>query len=767
MDRLSAFTTLNFEPVLPESNPSLRTYLRERGLPNPTPFPVILVQTPASPQDNIPTDDLLRKQLRFEGKSPIEIDTLVERARTVEHTSQRIGTLNAHFELINNETWLADETDMRSLGERKSRIAHWWRVTSRSVLVWGAVFSAALVVMTALLARQGSSLNPVIGVGAVISVLLTVYAGWSTWRTSRVTEHWSEHDTALWVQTIHAVELSAVQKELLDLVDTLKDHQRDEMLNIGELSRPLKVAQGKLDETLEKGLFQYNQHLLAARAAAESAGQQAMVGIADDQLRQLAQHSALFNAGSGVDQAHPNPRTRATTANHASDRTLAITLAALFALVISPAVLGLPSLAIAVDKCSYAIAEVRIDSCPDITGLDATYLDLTESDLSDRDVSRSDFTSTLFDDADLTNSDFTFTNLTDASLTKTTARGSMFRGAQATAADFSGSDLRQADLTEADISDANFEEVDLERARFTGSVANAATFNGSDAEGADFTETDLTGADFSDVTLTDAVFLGANLSGADLSGADLSGADLRGIDFQEVDLKDAVLTDVNLSGVNLAGLDLSGLNLAGADLSDADLTNASLADANLLEADLSGAQISGLTLAGASLGGVSVKALLAGGADLSDVDLSGADLSGLAGSEINLPGATLDGVDLSGYDLAGSILDGASLVGSNLEGATLSGGSFIGTNFSDASFAIAELSEATFTEARFTSADMTDVRALDGDFREATFTGAELEEADFSGSNMRNARGLGSNAAAAQWVDATCPDGQRSEICRS
>jgi len=773
MDRLSVFANLPFNHLLPSSNPSLRAYLRERGVTNPTPFPVIAIQSSDLQDERLPSDELLRSQLRFEGKSPVEVDDLVSRAQRVEYVARQVSELNRHLQTFASRDWIQHEVHVRRLTERKSRMARWWRGASRHLLVWSAVTAAALVVATALLARQGSALSPLLGVGVALVVLLTAYAGFSAWQLSRTTsDECAENDPAVWAQSVSAIEFSTTQPRMLDIEKLVQEHVEQDSAVLGDLIRPLLAATSELEETLRYCYWSYSAQLKAALNAARATGNESMASSAEIQLQEIGVVDTAFTPVEPTDMSGLTTPDFAPNRSFVEDRNLTIVLTTAFALVASSAILALPSLAIANDKCSYAISEVRINDCDDVTKLDAVELDLKGVDLAGRDTSQSDFTASDLTDADLSDTDLSYATLTGATLKNSSAQAAVLQGAFAAKADFRDADLTESEITGADLSNSQFADAVLREANFSDSLAPDSSFVGIDGDQTNFSNAGLQGADFTDASLTGAIFVGADLTGATLTGTDLSqanftGATLRDIDFSQVDLSGAILDGVDLSGADLADLDLSGLSLAGADLSESTLTNASLAGANLVGADLTGAEITGLTLADASLGGVSVKALLDGGADLSSVDLSGADLSGLEGAEINLPGATLDGVDLSGYDLTGAILDAASLIGANLDGALMTGASFTDADLSDASFVVAEMSEANFSGALFNRADLTDVRALGSDFQGAGFAGTNLDGADFSDSNMRNARGLGQNAAAAQWVDATCPNGQESEICRS
>lgn len=773
MNPITAFVNLPIEPLLSEENPAVRALVRDRGFSKPMPYPVVSEQPGETTAIHLPSDDLLRRQLEFEGKSPLEVADLLAQARIAEQASRRLATINDALSGINSHSRLERESEVHRVYERKSRVASWWRFASRHMVMWSAVAAAALAVATALLARQGSSLDPILIAGIAIVIALTVYAGFAARQRSIDTiDTHPEHSSAVWSQTVAAFDYQSAQSLLQEASDLIDSTLTTVSGSLGGILTPLTAARDQLQETASDCYWSYRNIVLAARDEVASGSSATLHAPAERQLEALTAAEAHFAPPSGGADTTTHDERFRVSSNLASDRTVAVALSSLFALTLSPAILGLPAAAIANDKCSYAIAEVRIDLCEDITGLDAVNLSLPKVDFQDRDVSGSDFQGADLTEATLTDADLSYTNLSNSILIKAVAQRANFNGASATSVNLTEANLTESVMTGVDLTGALLTDGTLRDADFSGSILSNADITNANASQASFINTDATRVDFSEANLTDALFINADLTGAnfekaDLAGADFTGATLSGIDFASVDFSEATLDGVDLSGVDLSGLDLSGYSLLGADLSGANLTNTSLEDANLVDADLTGATITGLKLAGATLGGVSVKALLDGGADLEGVDLSGADLSGLAGAEINLPGATLNGVDLAGFDLTGANLDGASLEGANLDGAVLSEATFVDADLSGASLVESEMSQATFTGAQFTGADLTNARALDSDFAGASFIGAELQGADFSESNMRQARGLGSNAAQAQWVDAICPGGQQAEICRS
>ena len=764
------------QPLLETTNSTLRDYLRYRDLDRQQPIPVLAIPHDSDDPRNVPSDELLRSQLSFDGVGPIAAEDFLEQAAAIRDATEQLEILNRRFAGIQDGASLGQDAHVQQLSERKSRVARWWRHACRSVVMWSLVAAAALVVVTALLSRYDLSLQPVIVTGIVITVVIVAIAALIVVKLSRQsTDANAEHSLSLWEQSLAALEYQSAFENATKVLTRLSRQ------NVGSLESPaatsgivesFRSVQDRLNSTISACFWHYKGLVTSVRDAAAADRNDSLFAEAENHLRELVGVEHKFGSPYPVNEDESSGSISRFRLNLSHDRHVAVILAALFALIATPVIVALPSVAIANDACSYAVAQVRIDKCENLTRLKAAGLNAPKVNLSGRDVSESDFSDANLREANLTETDLSFTTLTGAKLFKVSANKSDFSGASAEAIDLSEALLDEANLAGVLFAGARLTGSIVTKADFTGSIFTNASLASANATGANFSDADLTNVDFTNANLTNAIFVGADLSGADLketklSGADMTGAVLRGIDLGEVDLTGVILDRVDLSNLDLTEYDLSGLSLAGANLSGANLTNASLEGTNLVGANLSGATIKGVKLAGAALGGVSVKALLDGGANLENVDLSGADLTGLAGAEINLPGATLNGVDLSGFDLAGAILDGASLIEANLDGADMAGASFEGANLSGASLQVAEMSEANFTGASFGRADLTDARALRSVFERASFVGARLDGADFSESNMSQATGLASNAAAAQWRGATCPRGQTSEICRS
>lgn len=380
--------------------------------------------------------------------------------------------------------------------------------------------------------------------------------------------------------------------------------------------------------------------------------------------------------------------------------------------LVAGAVLALPSFFIASSKCAFAQASVRIAECKDLVGLDAAGADLTDAKLADR---------------DLTDANFTEANLT------------------------------QADLSRATLTTANLHAAKLPKAKLI-----SADLTGADLSGADLTDADLTGADLTGADLVGVTLGASNLSNAKLSGADLTGVDLTKAKLAGVDLTNAILDNSNLSGVKADGMNLAGSSLAGANLS-----NASMAKANLSGTYLTGANLTGLKIAGATLDGIPVQVLLDGKANMEGALLAGVDFNGVSGQPLNLQKVNMDGVNLSGLDLTKVNFDGSSLIGADLSESDLRGASLKDAVLAEASLELADASEAIMSGADLRNARLGSLRALKTDLRNSMMAMANLEGADFSSANLTGATGLGGNANGAMWRGATCPNGQKAEICRS
>lgn len=777
MQELRELRLFPVEPILDGTDPAMRDYLRDRGLEKPINYPLVALDLAANGGLQTVSDSLLRRQLEFEGVSPLEAEESLTATRLASSMVGRLTSSIRQIKALNDGRWFAREIVRQQTAERRIRVLTLWRFSARWAIIWSVTAALALAIVTVLLARDGLALNPVFIIGGVLIALLTIVAGVIAWnRASQSSVEFPQQESAIWAQSLAAVEyaqaFAETQINFDEAIRISRSFHNGSTMDLGHFHR-LEVLLDQLQSEVSQAFVNYRQLLLSAEVEARENGKPGLSNRAYEQLSQLDSVAREFGATSNpIIPALPELNDVDKRLNSQHDKNLATALAALFALVASSVILALPSTFFAASYCNYAIAEVRLESCEDLTKLKAEGLDLSGVDLAKRDVSEADFSKANLNEANMREAVATYSLFVDTQMTNVQATGADFGGSslagsdlsksQLKFADFSGTDLSGATVGAADVSDSNFVRAFMADAKLNTVKATKSDFSEAIMTGVDLTGADLTGASFRYANLTNAV-----LAGAKLAGADFTGAVLAGVDLAELDLEGVIMDEVDLRGQDLSGLNLAGLSLIGANLSKANLSGASLENAILLDADLTDATFSGLKLAGAELGGVSVKSLLDGDADLTGVDLSGADFAGLSGTQISLENATLNSVNLEGFDLSNAVFDGSSLIGANLDGAVLTGASFAGANLSGASLKVSELSNATFSKANFSRADLTNARALQSDFSDATMTLAKLQGADFSNSDMRGVTGLGANAALSQWNGATCPNGQEAEICRS
>jgi len=193
--------------------------------------------------------------------------------------------------------------------------------------------------------------------------------------------------------------------------------------------------------------------------------------------------------------------------------------------------------------------------------------------------------------ADFSGLDLTYLDLSDIDFRRANLAGADLFGSDLSRAKLSGADLSRARLDRTIIIGTDFAEANLTNA----SLLRPAAFSSYEVrahEAPRFAGADLSGARVFG-RFSDGDWHGANLSAIRM-GADRSAQELM---FR------TDLADCNLSGANLTGADLSGALLAFADLTDADLSSAILVGVDLSRADLTGADLTGADLTGADLDG--------------------------------------------------------------------------------------------------------------------------------------------------------------------
>lgn len=772
------FTVFPVRPLISVQLPAVRGYIRDRGLATPPAHAAVdELATSRELGEFAAGQDLVRHQLEFEGLSPIEAElgySAYDRAQAVAGDLLSVGR---QIDALLPGPWLVTEVQRCRLAERRSRVAQWWRFGTARVIPASLLAAGLAALVTFLLARSGVSLVVAAVLLAAVVAVIAAFGMFLVYRRAQATlPRMGQHSDAVWAQSLTALELQHTfamlrqidQQELGGLGGTLGSGRlRESALGV------VASAQDNVRRAVTSIFWSYRELVIQVVNQAQEVGNQALLSDAQRHLDELVVMESAFGL-----QPRDIPEIRFETVKDSDtesghvDMLASMSIVFVTSLVIAGPLVAITTSFTADRNCDYASAQVRIDDCEDLTNLKAQGVDLSGRNLANKDLSGSNLNDTNLSDSTLRKTNLSFTTMIAANAGGASASESTWDGTDAvemigvgidlTNASVEGVDFSDADFSKAKLNDSKIDDSFLDRTNLSAVEAVETTFRRSSLREADLSGANLTNADFTDADLSEA-----KLDRATLVGTNFTNARLVGVNIGDLDLSQAVLDGVDLNGMDLSGLNFSGTSFAGANFSNANLTNVSFEDANLLGADLTGATISGLKLAGAELGGVSVKALLDGGADLEGVDLSGADLRGLEGRDLTLTGVKLDGVDLRGFDLRNANFNESSLAGANLNGADLRGASLVGTNFSEASLRVTDLSEADFTRANFTNANLGDARALKSNFSEARFAGAGLQKADFSGSNMTAAVGLGANAFTAQWKTATCPNGQRSEYCRS
>lgn len=729
-------TTQRWFPTRLLTNGSLKVlngFVRDRGLDTESTVTVLETyeSAPVSSAFEAPRH-LFERELEFRGMGPLQArnEAGLEGARR--RWADQTRVLARRVEALLPGPWLTQASNSCELADRRARIGASWRPAVFHAFAWGMVLAAVLAVVTALMARSGVSLTPILWSVIILSVGLGLFAAFLAFRRSeRDAAQMMITSAVEWRQAVMALEINAVWIALRSGPSTF-----DEAVTaLGEsplTDDSMRLAAVDLDQAITGLYWAYRDLVEQVFEDAVAFDDADLSSAAERHLDELVHRQGEFS-----------PRITPVTSESildAPDRSDAITeqdgiisvvLALLFSMVVGFAQLGIPVVVLEGSACSFANADVKIETCDDLTDLNAVGAELSKVKLDRKDLSEGNFDNANLAEASLFKANLTNSSMIDVNLTKASGQESDLSGADMVGANLSGADFSSAIFAGADLSNANLSKVDLSGASFVG--ANLS---------------------------------GANLSGVNLQGADLTDANLQGTNLTDAKYADAIFAGVDFSGNNLSRFDLSGLSFELANFSQANLQNVSFENSNLLGVDITGANITGLKLAGATIAGVSVVDLLDGGAKLEGVDLVNADFAGISGTGITLTDTDLNGVNLSQLDLSKATFDGSSFRGANLSGADLTGASLKDSDLANADLTLVDISTSNMDGASLTGADLTDARALNASFLEARFSDANLIGADFSGSNLTGASGLGATALRAQWRGALCPNGSEQEICR-
>jgi uncharacterized protein YjbI with pentapeptide repeats len=731
-------------PSMNPSHPVIRKYIENLNAGDPR--VVHLHPTPESHlkrESSIENLELLSSEFRFRGLGPVESMQQAARELKRAELQRELASITETLKLAHPRNWLAQAEIEVAEDIRAQRIVWSARKAIVGSLGVGFILSALVALATALFISLGIDTAPIpifIGLSVVALAVWTAFMTKKYVASNRLRNQIPSR--AILDQSLIALQFGGLFEELNPEIERITRELEDLGPAIFEIS----------NETGTKSAMQEAiQELHEVYAEAES-------------LAQEQQEST----NSSVEEYPPWIMREDVLRK---DELWGSLGAALIAGALGIAQMGIPFALLNATSCSYAAAAERFARCADLTGIQAEDLDLSGATLANRNLS-----DVRLPGANLTNANLSKVDLSFATLTSANLSNADLSEAEMTQADLTGATLTSADLTQARLNGS-----DLSQSNAAGATLTKASLDSSNLEEANLSGADLNGASLLDSNLVDANLVGANLSDADLSGANLAGVNLtravlKNTDFRranlaDTDLKSLELEGVQFDGANLAGLklnevDFRGLSFKGASFAGANLAGANFTNADLTDVDFTDANLTDAILKGADLSGIPIDVLLNAGANLEGAQLGRASFSGLSGTEPDLSGLSLSEVDLSNLDLRKANLADASLSRADFSNSDLTGANFANANLSDSQFVVVDISGATFENANLTRVNFKDARAIESNFRNATMTGATLIGADFAGADFTGARGIGETARRAQWRGATCPDGQRQEICR-
>jgi len=750
---LPSLALVSTTPLLDEDRPGLIAYRKSRGLGSGQEnLPVPLEEVTQQPIDV----DLYRRDLESRGIPPS--DAQVRLGRTVDpaYTLGMAQALAGWLTEVAAMEWAQGARRLCRAGERRRRIAIPWRWVTTRIGAIAVVWTAIATGVTTWLVVRGVELTATNWAIGIVAIVLGVAAGIIALdRWQREIEGDAPIPDSVWNQSILALEIASSQPMISRVMTDL-----DQAVAAGYAVTQARTVRDELVARWAELTVVYEAE--CTRAVTE-AGREGRAAWANGARARAVSANVVDNVGPVMD---------GEVGRRSIGERLGLVVLSVLTVggVTAVGTAGLNAW-VAASKCSIAQAQVRIEACPDLTGLPAAGLDLTGVRLDGRDLTGSEFSGAVLTDASLAKA-----NLANASLSGTRLDGASLAEASLEGADHGSADLKDANLSRVQAGNlrargAFLVGAKLENGFFRQADLGEATLSDAKASKGDFTYGLLHGIKATGADFRDAVFSGADLSGADLSGAKLDRAKLTEVDLTAATLTGASLNQADLTGSDLSGVDLGGISLRdvvleGASLREANLQGASLEGARLAGASLDGAKIEGLSLKGADLEGVSVAALLDGKANLEGAILEKANFSGLSATAPSLKNASLAGVNLAGLDLRKADLSGADLSNADLSGADLRGAVLVGTKLDGANLTQADVSEGNLSGASLSGANLTELRAMRALFPGARLSGAVLTGADFAGSDFAGAQGIGSTTSRAFWRGATCPDGGQAEDCR-
>lgn len=388
---------------------------------------------------------------------------------------------------------------------------------------------------------------------------------------------------------------------------------------------------------------------------------------------------------------------------------------------------------------------------------------LSSADLSGLDLSDFNLTNTILRSANLSNSDLSTTNL---------------EGADLQSANLSNSDLSTTKLEGADLASADLSWV--RSGSIVGTPKRLPVFfrlingclvgpgfrsNKCDLNGGNISGLDLSNADFTDLKSGNLIGepfrmpLGTTVAGGYIIGP---GVDLTGAQIEYLSYHDLKVDGINFAGASI-GADVVSVTgqpkflPLGWKIVRLPVSNKQLLltpNAKLQFQDLSGADLDGVDLSSADLTGVSGSGIVgtpsllpsgwrviqgtmigpAGRVFSTDITKSSFSSSDLANTVFLH--SSLEGGVISGQDLRGTVFHSCNLRGVDLHGLGIQDASFRYSDARGANFSESVISRTDLDSANLANTNLQNTTWMEVNFSGAILTGANVQGADFSRSNL-------------------------------
>jgi uncharacterized protein YjbI with pentapeptide repeats len=215
----------------------------------------------------------------------------------------------------------------------------------------------------------------------------------------------------------------------------------------------------------------------------------------------------------------------------------------------------------------------------------------SRADLSRANLGECNALHALFTDACLDGSNCQEGLFIEADLSRATLHGAIWYKAQFVQAKLNGLQAREADLRECLFADVEADGCDFSGADLRGVIAVKSSFKGLlaagvQATGSGWAQSELGGADFSRAQLAQVGFMDAKLDGVDFTHANLRRAMLLNASLRDSYLDGAQMYEASLRGADLTNASLRHANLHTVDLGNATLELSDMTGARLLQTHL-------------------------------------------------------------------------------------------------------------------------------------------------------------------------------------